>query len=45
MVRAMENSATTTSPRFWRAATLLVRIDMAAGITVVAALWLWLAWH
>jgi len=33
------------SPRFWRAATLLVRLDMAAGITLAAALLLFLTWH
>jgi hypothetical protein len=38
-------SPVTSSQRFWRVATLLVRIDIAAGIAVVAALWLWLAWH
>jgi hypothetical protein len=35
----------TISPRFWRAVTLLVRLDMAAGITLAAALFLFSTWH
>jgi hypothetical protein len=35
----------TISPRFWRAVTLLVRLDMAAGVAVVAALLLFVTWH
>jgi hypothetical protein len=35
----------TISPRFWRTVTLLVRLDMAAGICLTTALWLWLTWH
>jgi hypothetical protein len=37
--------ATTISRRFWRAITLLVRLDVAAGIAVTAGLLLWLTWH
>jgi hypothetical protein len=35
----------TVSPRFWRAVTLLVRLDIAADITVAAALFLFVTWH
>jgi hypothetical protein len=35
----------TISPRFWRALTLLVRLDIAAGIAMAAALSLFVAWH
>jgi len=35
----------TISPRFWRAVTLLVRLDMAAGIALAAALFLFVTWH
>ncbi len=31
--------------RFWRGVTVLVRLDMAAGIAVTAALLLWMTWH
>jgi hypothetical protein len=31
--------------RVWSVLTTLVRIDMAAGITIAAALLLLLAWH
>ena len=31
--------------QFWRAATLLVRIDMAIGIAIAATLFLWLTWR
>jgi hypothetical protein len=33
------------SPRFWRAARLLVRLDIAADSTVAAALFLLVTWH
>ncbi len=33
------------TPRFWRTVTLLVRLDMAAGITLAAALFFFSAWH
>ena len=33
------------SNRFWRVVTMLVRLDMAAGIAVAAALSLWMMWH
>jgi hypothetical protein len=45
MARATENRVMTMSPMFWRVLTLLARTDIAAGIAVAAALWLWLAWH
>ena len=35
----------TMSPWFWRTVTLLVRLDVAAGIVMTTALWLWLMWH
>jgi hypothetical protein len=35
----------TISPRFWRVVTLLVRLDMAAGITLAAALFLLVTWR
>jgi hypothetical protein len=35
----------TISPRFWRAVTLLVRLDVAAGIVIAAALFLFVTWH
>jgi len=35
----------TISPRFWRAVTLLVRLDIAADITVATALFLFVTWH
>src|SRR5262245_58760424 len=31
--------------QFWRGVTLLVRLDMAAGIAIAAGLALWLMWH
>jgi hypothetical protein len=31
--------------RFWRVLTLLVRLDIAAGLIMAAALLLWLALH
>jgi hypothetical protein len=33
------------SNRFWRSVTWLVRLDMAVGIVIAAALLLWLMWH
>ena len=33
------------SDRFWRGVTLLVRLDMAAGIAIAAGLLLVLVWH
>jgi hypothetical protein len=33
------------SPQFWRAVTLLVRLDIAAGIVVATALFLLVTWH
>ncbi len=33
------------SNRFWRLLTLLVRLDIAAGITLTAGLLFWLTWH
>ncbi len=29
----------------WRAATLLARLDMAAGVLLAAVLFVWLNWH
>jgi hypothetical protein len=37
--------ATIISRRFWRTITLLVRLDIAAGIATTAGLLLWLTWH
>jgi hypothetical protein len=37
--------ANSMSNRFWRGVTVLVRLDMAAGIAVTAALLLWMTWH
>jgi hypothetical protein len=31
--------------RILRGVALLVRIDMAAGITIAASLFLWVTWH
>jgi hypothetical protein len=36
---------TSRSARFWRSITLLVRLDMAAGILLAAALLVWIAWR
>jgi hypothetical protein len=36
---------TINTQRFWRALTLVVRIDMAVGICLAAALLIWTAWH
>jgi len=35
----------TLSHRFWRSITVLVRLDMAAGIAIAAGLVFWLMWH
>jgi hypothetical protein len=35
----------TLSHRFWRTLTLLVRLDIAAGISGAAFLMSWLKWH
>ena len=35
----------TLSDRFWRGVTVVVRLDMAAGIVIAAGLLLWLTWH
>jgi hypothetical protein len=35
----------TLSDRFWRSVTLLVRLDMAAGIAITVGLMSWLMWH
>jgi hypothetical protein len=35
----------TLSDRFWHSVTLLVRLDMAAGIAITAGLVFWLMWH
>jgi hypothetical protein len=35
----------TISPRIGRTVTLLVRLDMAAGVTLAAVLLLYLTWH
>jgi len=37
--------AMTISPRFWRAVTLPMRLDMATGIAMAAALFLFVTWH
>ena len=31
--------------RFWRSLTLLARFDMAAGLSIAAALLVWMALH
>ena len=31
--------------RFWRSLTLLARLDMAAGLSIAAALLVWMALH
>ena len=35
----------TLSDRFWRGGTLLVRLDMVAGIAITVGLLFWLMWH
>jgi len=35
----------TLSDWLWRSVTVLVRLDMAAGIAIAAGLVLWLMWH
>ena len=37
--------STITHNRFWRTLTLLARTDIAVGITVAAALLIWMALH
>jgi hypothetical protein len=37
--------AMTLSGRAWPVPARLARIDIAAGVTIVAALSFWLAWH
>ena len=37
--------STITHNRFWRALTLLARFDIAASITIAAALLIWMAWR
>jgi hypothetical protein len=44
-LRLTDRMAINLSTRFWRGITLLVRVDMAAGIVGAAALVLWIAWH
>src|SRR5262249_37310179 len=36
---------TPLSDRFWRSVTLLVGLDLAAGIAITAGLVFWLMWH
>jgi hypothetical protein len=35
----------TVSNRFWRSVTLLVRLDMALGVTMTAGMLIWMVWH
>ena len=35
----------THTERFWRTLTLLARLDIAAIVTIAAALLIWMAWH
>jgi len=37
--------STITQNRFWRTLTLLARLDIAASLTIAAALCIWMAWH
>jgi hypothetical protein len=37
--------STITYNRFWRTLTLLARLDIAASLTIAAALLLWMALH
>jgi hypothetical protein len=37
--------AMTIFNRFWRVITMLVRVDMAAGIAIAVVLLAWLTWH
>ena len=37
--------STLTHNRFWRTLTLLVRLDIAAGLALTAALLVWMALH
>ncbi len=38
-------STTTHTRRLWRTLTLLARLDIAASVTIAAALLIWMAWH
>jgi hypothetical protein len=38
-------STMTRTQRFWRTLTLLARLDIAASVTIAAALLIWMAWH
>jgi hypothetical protein len=35
----------TISPRFWRAVTLLMRLDIAGSMVMTAGLLFWPTWH
>ena len=37
--------STMTHNRFWRTLTLLARVDIAASVTIAAALLIWMAWR
>ena len=37
--------STITHNRFWRALTLLARLDIAASLSIAAALCIWMALH
>ena len=37
--------STLTHNRFWRSLTLLARIDIAASLSIAAALCIWMALH
>ena len=45
----LENGAlrmsTINTQTFWRTLTLFARLDIAASITIAAALLIWMAWH
>jgi len=36
---------TVFTKRFWRGASFLVRLDIAASLAIAMALLLWMAWH
>jgi hypothetical protein len=42
---ALRMSTMTHTQRFWRTLTLLARLDIAASVTIAAALLIWMAWH
>jgi hypothetical protein len=44
-LRVRNGARMSRSDRFWRSVTLLVRLDMAAGIAIAAGLLLVLVWH